>query len=101
MLIAELAPWRRENHKLRDTNELPKTASDFAHRNQAQNLRYDPNRGCGRNTPRFRPHPFLLLNPPLSINPENQRPQAQSLGSWGMVRQSTLTLTRPSISLSV
>ncbi|RUP89195.1 hypothetical protein D8M27_06770 [Corynebacterium pseudodiphtheriticum] len=59
MLIAELAPWRQENHKLRDTNELLKTDSDFSHRHQTQNLRYDPNRGCGRNTPRLRPHPHL------------------------------------------
>lgn len=63
MLIAELAPWRQGNHKLRDTNELPKIVSDFLHRNQAQSLRYDPNRGCGQNPPRFRPHPLLSLNP--------------------------------------
>lgn len=67
MLTAELAPWRQENHKLRDTNELLKTDLDFSHRNQAQSLRYDPNRGCGRNTPRFRPHPLVVLNHQLSV----------------------------------
>ena len=41
-VIAENARLRRENHKLRDTNELLKAASAFWHRNSTQNVSYDP-----------------------------------------------------------
>ena len=39
---AEISRLRRENHKLRDTNELLKAASAFSPHDQAQNLSYDP-----------------------------------------------------------
>ena len=38
-LAAENARLRRENHQLRDTNELLKAASAFSRRNQAQNVK--------------------------------------------------------------
>ncbi|AEX84010.1 transposase [Corynebacterium diphtheriae] len=38
-LVAEAAKLRRENHQLRDTNELLKAASAFSHPNQAQNVK--------------------------------------------------------------
>ena len=41
-MIAENARLRRENHKLRDTNELLKAASAFSPHDSTQNLGYDP-----------------------------------------------------------
>ena len=38
-LVAEVTKLRRENHKLRDTNELLKAASAFSHRNSTQNVK--------------------------------------------------------------
>ncbi|MHC9553491.1 hypothetical protein ACQQ63_09025 [Corynebacterium diphtheriae] len=38
-LAAENARLRRENQKLRDTNELLKAASAFSYPNQAQNVK--------------------------------------------------------------
>lgn len=38
-LVAEVTKLRRENHKLRNTNELLKAASAFSHRNSARNVR--------------------------------------------------------------
>ncbi|MDK4326351.1 hypothetical protein QPX54_07525 [Corynebacterium propinquum] len=39
---AEISRLRRENHKLRDTNELLKLPQLFSPHDQAQNLSYDP-----------------------------------------------------------
>lgn len=41
-LAAENARLRRENHQLRDTNELLKAASAFSPHDQAPSLGYDP-----------------------------------------------------------
>ncbi|MBK4146310.1 hypothetical protein GWO58_05700 [Corynebacterium macginleyi] len=41
-VAAENARLRRENHQLRDTNELLKAASAFSRRNSTQTLRNDP-----------------------------------------------------------
>lgn len=38
-LVAEVAKLRRENHKLRSTDELLQAASAFSHRNQVRNLK--------------------------------------------------------------
>ncbi|VEJ66481.1 transposase-like protein [Corynebacterium diphtheriae] len=38
-LVAEVAKLRRENQKLRDTNELLKAASAFSHPNQTHNVK--------------------------------------------------------------
>lgn len=40
--MAEVAKLRRENHQLRDTNELLKASSAFSHPNQARNVGNDP-----------------------------------------------------------
>lgn len=40
-LVAEVSKLRRENHKLRDTNELLKAASAFSPHDLTQNLGYD------------------------------------------------------------
>ena len=39
VVIAENARLRRENHKLRDTNELLKAASAFSPHDQARNVK--------------------------------------------------------------
>nr|MDK7247687.1 hypothetical protein [Corynebacterium amycolatum] len=38
-LLAEVAKLRRENHQLRDTNELLKADSAFSHPDQTRNVK--------------------------------------------------------------